>query len=59
MEFNKLMKDIETYQQGMDTGREMAIHKYDKILIELWEKINDVEKKIDKLFTYIQAGAKK
>ncbi len=49
MEFNELMKGMEEYQQGMQKGREMAIGKYDKILVELWDKLNDIEKKVDKL----------
>jgi len=49
MEFDNLMKNMEAYQEGMQKGREMAIGKYDKILIELWEKLNDIEKKVDKL----------
>lgn len=49
MEINELIKHGEAYQEGMQKGREMAIGKYDKILIELWDKLIDIEKKVDKL----------
>ncbi len=49
MEMDELLKHTEAFQQGMQQGREMAIRQYDKILIELWEKMDDIEKKIDKL----------
>lgn len=50
MEIDELMKKGEDYMEGMQKGKEMAIGKYDKILIELWDKMNDIEKKVDKNF---------
>ena len=59
VEFDKLMKEGESYMEGMQKGREMAIGKYDKILIELWDKMNDIEKKVDKFIAYLISKDKK
>ncbi len=49
MEFDELMKKGEEYMKGFQKGRKFAINKYDKILVELWDKMNDIEKKLDNL----------
>lgn len=53
MEFDDLIKNMDTFQQGMQQGREMAIKKYDIILLELWAKMENIELKIDKVLTLL------
>jgi len=44
-----LMKDMEAYSQGLQSGREMAIKKYDRMFVELYDKMQSIEDKFEKL----------
>lgn len=54
MEIKNLIEDMEVYQQGFQRGRELALEKYDKMIIELWEKMADVEKKVDSVLIILR-----
>lgn len=58
MEIDKLLEHGEAFAEGLKKGQELAIGKYNKMFVELWDKLNDVEKKIDKLFLILSKFAK-
>lgn len=48
-DFNKTLEQMESFRQGMNKGREMAIQQYDKAFVELDDKLNHIIRKLDTL----------
>lgn len=50
---DELMKRGEDYMKGMHEGEKCAIEKYNKMFVELWDKINDMQKLMDERFVLL------
>lgn len=47
IEVNKLIEHSEAFGEGMKKGKEMAIKNYDKLFLELYQKMEEIEYKLD------------
>jgi hypothetical protein len=58
MEIDELLKYEKAYGEGIQKGREMAIKNYDKLLLELCEKMQHIENKLDAFVDYLKRSQK-
>lgn len=54
MDVDKLIDNAEAYGEGMKQGKEMAIKNYDKLFLELYQKMQDIEDKLDSFISGLE-----
>lgn len=47
LDIDKLLDHSDAFAEGLKKGKELAIQRYDRMFLELYEKMQQVENKLD------------